>query len=150
MPDTCPECGARLCAHETCQSIFDSFLALEFSDPAYGEVHFLTVACYMIQHNRYSDEALLWIRPQLHAFLAEGVNPAEIRRRAAVETGNGQRDWKVVRSPQARLLPKVLWQITIVDVAVHAGDAVSYCDWVRLWGASTLKQMDALIDPLGW
>jgi len=142
----CPECGAQLDDDATCQSIFDNFLALDFSDPAYGEVHFLTVACYMIQHNRYSDEALLWIRPQLHAFLAEGVNPAEIRRRAAVETGNGQRDWKVVRSPQARLLPKVLWQITIVDVAVHAANAASYREWVRRWGESTLKQMDVLVN----
>ncbi|QYR19267.1 hypothetical protein KZ483_15075 [Paenibacillus sp. sptzw28] len=28
-------------------------LALEFSDPGYGRVHFLTVACFIIQHNRY-------------------------------------------------------------------------------------------------
>lgn len=144
--EACPDCGARLGMSETCQSIFDALLALEFSDPAYGEVHFLTVTCFMIQHNRYSDQALAWIRPQLHAFLAEGVNPVEIRRRAAVEMGNGQRDWNVVRSPQDRPLPMVPWQVTIVEVAEQVGDAASYRKAVRLWGESTLKQMDVLLN----
>lgn len=60
--NTCPECGATWLEDSTCQSVFDEFLVLEYSDPAYGEVHFLTVVCFMIQHGRYSDEALVWIR----------------------------------------------------------------------------------------
>jgi hypothetical protein len=60
MPARCAECGAVLPEGETCQTIFESFMALEFSDLAYGEVHFLTVACYMIQHGRYGDEVLAW------------------------------------------------------------------------------------------
>jgi hypothetical protein len=73
MPNTCSECGAVLQDESSCQEIFDSFLALEFEDPAYGEVHFLTVACFMIQHQRYSDEALAWIAQSLRAYLEEGV-----------------------------------------------------------------------------
>lgn len=38
--------------------IFNACLAREYSDPGYGQVHLLTVACYMIQHGRYSDETM--------------------------------------------------------------------------------------------
>ena len=58
MRSTCTECGAAL-DETTCQSIFDSFLVLEFSEAAYGAVHMLTVACFMIQYRRYSDEGLV-------------------------------------------------------------------------------------------
>ncbi len=141
MTSVCPECGAQLADGTTCQSIFDSFLALEFSDPAYGAVHFLTVACFMIQHNRYSDEALAWIQPKLRAHLEDGLAVEDLRRQAAAETRSPERGWKVLRSTQARPLPEVAWQVTIADVAAHAADAQSYCDWVRRWGAATLRQM---------
>ncbi len=59
MPTICPVCGAVLPEGSTCQSIFDEFLNLEYTDPAYGQVHYLTVTCFMIQHERYSDEALI-------------------------------------------------------------------------------------------
>ena len=61
MAGACAECGAIIDQEESCQEIFDRFLVLEFSDPEYGAVHFLTVACFMIQHRRYSDAALGWI-----------------------------------------------------------------------------------------
>ena len=144
MTNFCPECGARLEVGSTCQSIFDSFLALEFSDPAYGEVHFVTVACFMIQHGRYSDAALAWIQPKLHAYLDDGLPVSELRRQAAGETNSADRDWKVLRSAQEKPLPKVAWQVTITDVAAHAANAADYCAWVRRWGVSTLQQMDAL------
>lgn len=144
MTSACPECGAQLEDGTTCQSIFDSFLALEFSDPAYGEVHFVTVACFMVQHGRYSDAALAWIQPKLRAYLEEGLPVSELRRQAAGETNNADRDWKVLRAAQDRPLPKVAWQVTITDVAAHAGEAQSYCAWVRRWGASVLQQMEAL------
>lgn len=144
--EPCPDCGARLGMSETCQSIFDSFLALEFSDPAYGEVHFLTVACFMIQHHRYSDAALAWIRGMLHAYLADNLPPSEIRRFATSQTNNAMRSWKVLRSSSDRPLPKIAWRVTIADVAEQAGDADSYRKAVRLWGESTLKQMDALVN----
>jgi hypothetical protein len=59
MPDTCPDCGATWDADRTCQSVFDEFLVLEFADAGYGAMHMLTVACYMIQHGRYSDAGLV-------------------------------------------------------------------------------------------
>lgn len=144
MTSACPECGAQLEDATTCQSIFDSFLALEFSDPAYGEVHFVTVACFMIQHGRYSDSALAWIQPKLHAYLEDGLPVSELRRQAADETNDPQRGWKVLRSAQDRPLAKVAWRVTIADVAAHVADAADYCTWVRRWGTSTLQQMEAL------
>lgn len=139
----CPECGAQMEAGTTCQSIFDSFLALEFSDPAYGEVHFATVACFMIQHEHYSDAALAWIQPKLRAYIEDDLPASKIRQSAAGETNNAARGWKVLRQAQDRPLPKIAWQVTIADVAEHAADAAGYCEWVRRWGLATLQQMDA-------
>lgn len=144
--EPCPDCGARFDGNKTCQSIFDAFLALEFSDPAYGEVHFLTVACFMIQHNRYSDAALAWIRGMLQAYLEGNLPPSEIRRLATGEMNNAVRSWKVLRSPDDRLLPKIAWRVMIADAAEQAGDATSYRRAMRLWGESTLKQMDVLVN----
>lgn len=145
MTVVCPDCGAWLEAGTTCQSIFDSFLALEFSDPAYGEVHFATVACFMIQHGRYSDAALAWIQPKLRAYLEDNTPVSEIRRSAASETNNAERGWKVLRQAQDRPLPKIAWQVTIADVALHAAEAADYSNWVKRWGKVTLQQMDVLM-----
>ena len=56
MTKICPLCGAKWKNSLTCQEMFDEFLALEFSDAAYGKVHLLTVTCFMTQHQRYSDQ----------------------------------------------------------------------------------------------
>jgi hypothetical protein len=140
----CPDCGALL-AEDTCRAIFDEFLVLEFSDPGYGEVHMLTVACFMIQHGLYSDEALVWIAQKLRATLEEGLPAEKIRRQAAREAGPGARTWKVTRQPGARPLPKIAWSMTIVDVAAHYQDAIRYCTAVTRWARSTLQEMQPLI-----
>jgi hypothetical protein len=140
MPSICPDCDAAL-DETTCQSIFDSFLALEFSDPAYGAVHMLTVACFMIQHRRYSDEGLVWIEKTLRDVLVSGVPLDEIRRLAGKETDQGKRAWKVTRQPGERELPKIAWSMTIVDVASNYQDAATYCQLVRRWSRATLEEM---------
>lgn len=146
MPNTCPECGAALAEGANCQEILDSFLAREFADPAYGEVHMLSVACFMIQHGRYSDEALAWIAPKLHASL-EGVPVQQIRQQAARETAPSARTWKVLRPPDAPPRPRVAWSMTIADVAPHAESAASYCRAVRQWAAATLREMPSWPRP---
>lgn len=138
---TCPECGAILAEDTDCQAVFDSFLALEFTDPGYAEVHMLTVACFMIQHGRYSDEGLAWIEQQLKAHLEEGTPVTEIRRQAAKETGQGARTWRVNRRPGAAPLPKIAWSMTIADVASNYRDTKSYCALVRQWADATLREM---------
>jgi len=141
MPNRCSECGALLSEGRDCQAIFDSFLAREFTDPAYGEVHMLTVACFMIQHGRYSDEGLAWIERKLRAYLEQGVPAAEIRRQAASETGRDGRAWKVTRQPGTPPLPGIAWSMTIADVAPHESDPASYRRAVRQWAATTLREM---------
>ena len=141
MPDTCPECGARLSGNASCQAIFEDFLVLEFTDPGYGAVHMLTVACFTIQHGRYSDEALVWIEGKLREYLEEGSSTEQIRRQAGKEADQQARTWKVTRQPDAPRLPKIAWSMTIADVASRAQDAKSYCEQVELWARVTLHEM---------
>ena len=148
MPNKCPECGAILSENTSCQSIFESFLVLEFTDPAYGEVHFLTVACFMVQHGRYSDEALIWIEGKLRDYLEKGMPAEQIRRGAAKGADQLTRTWKVVRQPGASRLPQIAWSMTIADVAAHAQDAKSYCEWVEGWARITLREMKPWLSKL--
>lgn len=137
----CPECGASLRDGRTCQEIFDSFLVLEFEDPAYGAVHFFTVACFYIQHNRYSDEGLRWINATLRESLADSSNLDNLYRRAQTSAQNTSRRWKVNRVPGAPKLPQIDWQMTIGDVASQYQDAASYCALIRQWAETVLRQM---------
>lgn len=145
MINTCPECGALLGEDNSCQTIFDSFLVLEFADSAYGAVHFLTVTCFMIQHGRYSDEALTWIEQKLRSNLEDGIPAQQIRQQAAREAGPGRRTWKVNRQPGASLLPRMEWSMTIADVASRYQDASSYCEEVKKWARLTLHEMKPLL-----
>jgi hypothetical protein len=145
-PAICPECGGTWPEGRTCQALFEEFLVWEFQDAAYGRVHFLTVAVFMSQHGRYTDEAQAWIQTQLHRHLEGGHSVADIRRMAQQSTSQANRTWKVVRAagdPPAR---KIAWTMTIADVAqAHelAGyDAAVYCAQVTAWAQSTLRQLE--------
>ncbi len=141
MVELCPECGAGWSGDENCQAVFDQFLALEFSDLGYGQVHFLTVACYMIQHGQYSDEALVWIKEQLRAYLEDNLPIEEIRRSSTEKVSSQHRDWKVTRSEEAPPAEKVNWSMTIMDVARNYQDAPSYRGLIRQWAEATLAEM---------
>lgn len=142
---TCPECRAVFKEDLSCQSIFDQFLVLEFTDPGYGEVHFLTVACYMIQHGRYSNEALAWIQQKLSDYLEKGLTAGQIRTQAVAETGPQARNWKVTRQAEDPPQRKIDWSMTIADVASKYQDAASYCKLVTQWARTTLQEMKPLI-----
>lgn len=121
--------------------MFDEFLALEFSNPAYGRVHMLTVACFMIQHHRYSDRALDWMKEKLDEVLIKGVSPTDIRIQMTRDVDQSNRGWKIERQPGERELPLIHWSITIADVFQHKDDPLSYCDWVVKWAKATLLEM---------
>ncbi len=144
MRNTCPDCGAVLSEGNSCQAIFDVFLVLEFTDPAYGEVHMLTVACFMIQHGRYSDEALAWIEQKLRENLEAGKPAGQIRREAAQEAVQGTRTWKVTRSRGAPQ-PKIAWSMTIADVAGKYSDAAQYRKLIQQWARTILQEMKPLL-----
>jgi hypothetical protein len=140
---TCPECGAALPAGQTCEDVFYALQALEAEDPAYYAVHLLSVATYMIQHGRYSDEALAWIQKTMRAFLDGGQTAEQIRRAAQRETQQANRTWHVLRPAGAPPLPKIAWTMTVSDVARRQHDAASYNALVREWARVTLRQLSA-------
>jgi hypothetical protein len=147
MTTICPDCGARHEAGSDCQSIFDQFLALEFTDPGYGSVHMLTVACFYVQHNRYSDKALKWMLPKIRAYLDENLSGTEIRRIAAADLPKPtERDWKVKRAPGEPPPFQVNWSMTIADVAAGYTDAESYCALIRQWARSIIDEVPPLDD----
>ena len=142
----CPECGGAWPEGRTCQALFDEFLVWEFRDAAYGQVHFLTVATFMTQHGRYTDEAQAWIQTQLRRHLEAGESVADIRRQAQHTTSQAKRTWKVVRAagdPPAR---KIAWTMTIGDVALaherSEYDAAVYRAQVTEWARRTLQQLE--------
>ena len=145
MAECCPECGAVLSAGSTCHTIFEECLSLEYTNLAYGQVHLLTVACFMIQHGRYSDEALTGMQPLLRAALDEQLSAQHLRERAAKGMSDATRSWKVIRQPDAPPLPKVAWSVTIADVAQSMQDPQKYCEQVKQWARVTLQQMPALL-----
>lgn len=146
MNKICPECGAALPDYTDCQGIFDCFLSKELSDAAYGEVHMLTVICFMIQHGRYSDDALEWVAERLRENLDQGVPPAMIRRQVAKLAGKKRRGWRVTRPTHAPRQRKIRWEMTIADVAAQTEDATSYCALVHQWARLTLTDMQELVE----
>lgn len=138
---TCPACGARWENGQDCQSQFEALLALEFADPAYGQVHFFTVACTMIQHGRYSPQAQAWMQQKLRGVLREGLRMDQLRAQAAAENCPGVRTAALLRSADDPPAPHVGWCVTLADVAAQAGSAESYCAAVRGWAEATLEQM---------
>ena len=144
--DVCPECGAVWPRDQTCQSLYDEFLTWEFQDPEYGAVHFLTVATFMTEHGRYTDEAQAWIKQKLRENLEENTPVEQIRRAANRETNQANRTWKVVRSPDAPPPARVAWEMTIVDVArrhdASGLDAGAYREAVMDWARTTLRQLE--------
>ncbi|HEY0756861.1 MAG TPA: DUF5946 family protein [Ktedonobacteraceae bacterium] len=145
MSEHCAVCGGLLSQGSTCQAIFEEFLSLEYTDPAYAQVHFLTVACFMIQHERYSDEALSWIQSALRSYLEEQLDARQLRQRAAQSVDDATRTWKVTRQADAPPLPKIAWSMTISAVAQHTQNPEQYCEYITQWARATLQQMPALL-----
>jgi len=101
MATTCSECGAVWVDEQNCQVVFDGFLVLDFTDPGYGAVHFLTVSTFMLQHGRYSKAAQAWVIPIMQACLAGETTAERIRRDVRAALGQGQRQWRVMRGKDA-------------------------------------------------
>jgi len=140
MPQSCLECGAILPEGSDCQAIFESLLNLEYSNPEFWEVHFLMVTSFMVQHGRYSDEAMAWAVSMLRAHLEQGVTTAQIREIARRGTSSGTRTWKVTRRPDEPPLPRMAWSMTIADVARGYQEGGDYCELVEQWARVTFGE----------
>lgn len=143
MSEHCPECGVLLTEGTTCQSLFDEVLSLEYIYPEYyGKVHFLTVACFMLQHGRYSDKALTWIIPMMRRYIEENLSPQQLRQIASQGTDNTTRTWKILRQPDEPPPLKVAWSMTIVDVASNLQDHTQYCAQIQKWARTILQDVE--------
>ncbi len=136
----CPECGAP---GNLCQTRFDEFLALEFSDPGYGAVHNLTVATFMLQHSsRMSREGWLYERDLLREFIIEGKSPSLIRKQVKDSVDSGKRTFTFKSKDGVPVIQKSTWKKTILDV--RAENAESYCEDIYAWAKSALEEAEAI------
>jgi hypothetical protein len=140
---TCAECGAVWAGQQNCQAVYEGFLAQEFTDSGYGEVHFLTVCVFMLQHGRYSDQALAWVVPAMRAYLAGEKTTEQLRRESQAALGQGQRHWRVRRAAAAPPARAVAWDYTLAEVAAAAHDAESYRAAITTWAQRTVSQWEA-------
>ena len=132
----CPECGAP---DSLCQTRFDEFLVLEFTDPGYGAVHHLTVATYMLQHSsRMTREGWLHERELLREFLVENKPPAYIRRQNKDLVDSGKRKFKIKSRDGVPVIDKSSWSKTILDVRTE--NAEVYCEDINAWAKSVLEE----------
>jgi hypothetical protein len=95
----------------------------------------------MIQHNRYSDEALDWIEPRLGEYLEKRIPPRQIVNRMAKDSDQHRRKWKVLRQFDAPALPAIAWSVTIGDIAPRSRDPEKYSDAVTQWARAVLGEM---------
>ena len=137
----CPECGA---SETLCQTRFDEFLVLEFTDAGYGAVHHLTVTAYMIQHSsKLTREGWLHERGLLHEFLVENKPPAFIRKQNRDLVDSGKRTFKIKSRDGKPVINKSSWTKTILDVRTE--NAETYCADVNAWAKAVLEDAETII-----
>lgn len=136
----CPECGAP---DNLCQTRFDEFLVLEFTEAGYGAVHHLTVAAYMVQHSsKMTREGWQYERDLLRQFLVENKPPARIRKEMKDTVDSGKRTFKFKSKTGVPVINKTTWRKTILDV--RAENAEVYCEDVTAWARSVLEEAEEL------
>jgi hypothetical protein len=140
MKMNCPECGAL---ESLCQTRFDEFLVLEFTDEAYGIVHHLTVAAYMVQHSsKLTREGWLHERELLREFLIANKPPAFIRKQNKDLVDSGKRTFRIKSKDGVPVISKTAWTKTILDVRME--DAEFYCKDVNAWARSVLEESEKI------
>lgn len=136
----CPECGAP---DQLCQTRFDEFLVLEFTDAGYGAVHHLTVATYMLQHSsKMTREGWQYERDLLSEFLIENKSPALIRKQIKDTVDSGKRTFKFKSKTGVPVINKNTWAKTILDVRTE--NAQVYCEDITAWARSVLEEAKAI------
>jgi hypothetical protein len=136
----CLECGAP---DTLCQTRFDEFLVLEFTDPGYGAVHNLTVATYMLQHSsKMTREGWLYERDLLREFIVEKKSPSLIRQKVKDSVDSGKRKFKFKSKDGVPVINKTSWRKTILDVRTE--NAQVYCEDINAWAMSSLEEAEAI------
>jgi hypothetical protein len=136
----CPECGAP---DNLCQTRFDEFLVLEFTDAGYGTVHHLTVAAFMVQHSsKMTREGWLFERDLLRKFLVENKAPEYIRKQNKDIVDSGKRKFKIKSKTGLPVINKSTWRKTILDV--RAENVEEYREDINAWARSVLEEAEEL------
>lgn len=134
----CPECGAP---DILCQTRFDEFLILEFTDAGYGAVHHLTVAAFMVQHSsKMTPEGWQYERDLLREFLFANKSPALIRKQIKDTVDSGKRTFKFKSKTGVPVIDKTTWQKTILDI--RAENAEVYREDINTWARSVLEEAE--------
>lgn len=141
MTERCAQCGATLPEGRTCQTIHEEILGFEYNNAIPHSIHFMHVTSFLIQHQRYSDEALAWAQSMLRAHLDEHMTEQQLHQLLTKGTKDPSRKWKYPRAADAPQLPKVAWSVTIADVARNMQDAEEYCQRVKQWARATVLSM---------
>ena len=136
----CPECGAR---EFSCQTSFDEFLVLEFTDTDYFAVHHVTVSAYMLQHSsKLTREGWLFELDLLREFLIENKPPAFIRKQNKDIVDSGKRKFKIKSRDGLPVINETTWTKTILDVRTE--NAEIYCEDVTAWARSVLEEANEI------
>ena len=129
----------------SCQDHFYQMLAWEAEYPDKTlAVHHLLVLGYHLQHpHLYSPQTLQGAKKLLAAFVAEGITPAEARRRQAAAQDSGKRTWKITGTSTSYGVYEhpIQWPMTVVDVTAAGVDA--YIDSVKTWARSMYEALKA-------
>ena len=134
----CRECGSPQIDGMTCWEQLGAILAWEAHDHELLAEHFLTVACYNLQHPaQFTDAALAGLRGAFIERLDDNLPVAEIRRRAGRANAGSRR----VLRPEAERRPVLRrWGTTIADVYLPdqpEGAAAR----VRAWAAAIRREL---------
>lgn len=138
MPFTCVECGEIYVSDETCQQRFEACLALEYENPiAYGTVHLLSVACYMLQHNLYSREGWLETRELVRLTISQESTPADILKKNRDRLDSRVRKWSLTKGEKLAGFAAIRWSRTIADIRLE--NPQDYISDVKQWAISVLE-----------
>ena len=136
----CPECGAP---DNMCQTRFDEFLVLDFTNAGYGAVHHLTVATFMVQHSsKMTREGWLFERDLLKEFLVENKSPEYLRKQNKDIVDSGKRKFKIKSRNGKPVINKTAWRKTILDI--RAENANLYREDITAWARSVLEEAEAI------
>jgi hypothetical protein len=123
--------------------MFWLLLAREQEDPELLAAHYLTVACYNLQHPaRFTEDALVSLERGLIDHLDHGIPVPVLRRRAAAAFDGRTR--VLVKPPERRPLRRH-WKMTIADVWLPEFPEGA-AERVRVWAASIRSSLPGVAE----
>jgi hypothetical protein len=146
MAYICPKCGANFISNETCQDRFNAIQLIELERPEYYAVHNLSVPCYMLQHNVYSQRGWLAVRELLFQFVYNDLAPELASKQHRIKYDSGHRKWSFTKGPKLPGVEKIEWSFTIADVRLDTAEI--YCKDILHWAKSILVDSKQLIETI--